>query len=171
MGKPVKFFIVLIGVALCGLIFPSRVFAESEALSAKMIKLKTTRQGDLILCSTGSFEDVVKEIAKQQGIKGHLMVIKTVVLVEKNSKDSDSLEGNIYEGNFAATNVSIKHQEFQSCKEIVVIEKGRLDEIATIFASMLNGGFPLVVVFNNQSKVTPPVPDTPTTPVSRRSYF
>lgn len=171
MVKPVKFFAFLIGIILCSLTFPSHVFAE--ALSAKMIKLKTAQKGDLILCSTRNFEEVAKEIVKQQGIKGHLMVIETVVLVEKNSKELESLEGNIYEGNFSATHVRIKHQEFQDCKEVVVIEKGRLDEIAKIFSSMLNGGFPLVVIFNNQSEVTPPTPEPspPTIPIPRRSYF
>lgn len=173
MRKLVKFFVFFIGIVLYSLTFPSHIFAEKEALSTKMIKLKTAQKGDLILCSTDSFEEVAKEIAKQQETTGHIMVIETVVLVEKNSKDSDSLLGNIYEGNFAATHVSIKHQEFQSCKEVVIIKKNKLDDMAKIFSSMLNGGFPLVVVYNSLSQVTPPAPKSPpsTTSIPRRSYF
>lgn len=171
MKKLLKFFIFLIVIALYGLTSPSHTFANAEALSSKMMKLKKAQQGDLVLCTTGELDELAKEKAKEQGITAPLIVIETVVLVQKNLEES--LLGEIYEKNLIITYGTINYEDFGNCKRIIVVRKENINGIAKIFSNILNGGLPLVIAPNGPSQVTPPAPETspPTTPTSRRSYF
>ncbi len=145
---------------------------QGMATSAKMIKLQMVKPSDLVLCSTGKFDEIAKEIAKQNGVEAPMVVIEIAVLVEKNT--DESLTGSILEnvkGELLVAHGIIKHQEFKKCKQVVVVDLG--SKVAELISIILNEGLPLVIT-PSKVPVLPepsPPPPAPTVPTSRKQYL
>jgi hypothetical protein len=171
MTKLAAFFIAIVFSCSLMIGIADNAFAQAMAMSAKMIKLKQAQKNDLVLCATNK----VRLPEKNQ--PPVIVEISLAIIVDKNVKES--LVGVVFINHISIDGNVVKHEELAKCESVLIIERRKIDEVATIISNFLYYGLPLSLPLpltmegNWQSQPLKPAPEpsSPTTPTPRRSYF